>query len=216
MTYIEAVNQLLVRLRERKVSTVTETEYSSLLGELLNDALQEIENAYDWSAFRTTLSGITSEGIFNYELNDSGQRFTFLNAYVDTTDTPLKYISQHKMTELHRMRPVQYGPPQYFTWNGVSNVDLDTQVDLYPIPDGTYTLRFNIVQRQPRMTLDNDQLGLPDLPVLQLAYAKAIEERGEDAGVSSSSAYATARNSLSDAIQLDAWKHPEEMIYAVT
>jgi hypothetical protein len=46
-----------------------------------------------------------------------------------------------------------------------------------------------------------------------LAYAKAIEERGEDGGVAASSAYATAERAISDAISLDAIKHPEELIW---
>ena len=38
----------------------------------------------------------------------------------------------------------------------------------------------------------------------------AIEERGEDGGVNSSSAYARADQVLKDAVALDAAKHPEE------
>jgi len=56
-------------------------------------------------------------------------------------------------------------------------------------------------------------LFVPTHPVAQLTYAKAVEERGEDGGVSSSSAYATAQRSLSDSIAMDAQKHEEELIW---
>ena len=46
------------------------------------------------------------------------------------------------------------------------------------------------------------------------AYAQAIEERGEDGGQSAQSAYNTAARALSDAIAIDAARHPEEMIFA--
>jgi hypothetical protein len=46
-----------------------------------------------------------------------------------------------------------------------------------------------------------------------LAYAKAVEERGEDGGIGMSSAYATAQRTLNDAISFDAAKHPEETIW---
>jgi hypothetical protein len=43
----------------------------------------------------------------------------------------------------------------------------------------------------------------------------ALEERGEDGGMSAVSAKALAQNFLSDAIALDANKHPEELIWEV-
>ena len=46
-----------------------------------------------------------------------------------------------------------------------------------------------------------------------LAYALAVEERGEDGGMNPVSAYARAKNALDDAIALDAIKHPEETIW---
>ena len=51
------------------------------------------------------------------------------------------------------------------------------------------------------------------LTLEMLAYAKAIEERGEDGGVSGLSAYRTAERVVSDAIALDAAKHPEEVVF---
>ena len=46
MTYLTLVNNVLKRLRERTVSTVEETSYSTLIAMLVNDAKQEVEQAW--------------------------------------------------------------------------------------------------------------------------------------------------------------------------
>ena len=80
MTYLDIVNNILKRLRERTVSTVNESSYSSLIAVIVNDAKESVENAWNWSALRTTLSATTTSGIFNYELNGSLNSLTVLDA----------------------------------------------------------------------------------------------------------------------------------------
>ena len=99
-------------------------------------------------------------------------------------------------------------------FNGLSNSG-DTQIDVYPKPDGVYELFFNVIKRSPDVANDDDIIKVPFLPVQTLAYAMALEERGEDGGMSAVSAKALAQNFLSDAIALDANKHPEELIWEV-
>jgi hypothetical protein len=88
-------------------------------------------------------------------------------------------------------------------------------VDIYPIPNAVYSLRFNVVDPQAELSNESDVLLIPSKPVQMLAYAKAIEERGEDGGAASSSAYATAQRVLNDAIAFDSAKHPDEVIWNV-
>lgn len=206
------VNNVLKRLRERTVSSVNESSYSALIGTLINDAMIEVENAWDWSALRTTLSATTQADVFSYELNGSKNRIKILDVVNDTENFFMQYADAHWMNNQFLNTSADTGIPRYYSFNGVSN-DGDTQVDLYPIPNGVYTLRFNCILRNPELVADADLATIPTQPVLMLAYAKAIEERGEDGGVNSSSAYATASRSLSDAISLDAAKHPEELIW---
>lgn len=212
MTYLELVNNILLRLRERSVATVNETAYSRLIGQLVNDSMQEIERSWDWSALRTTLSATTTSGIFSYELNGTGNDFEILNVINDTTNHFMTYRSAKDFDNWYLNQTPPSGSPQYYSWNGTSN-DGDTQVDVYPKPDGVYNLRFNMIKRSPLMTSDSDDLFIPAQPVQMLAYAKAVEERGEDGGASAQSAYATAERVISDAIALDSARHPEEMIF---
>jgi len=213
MTYLDIVNNILRRLRERTVSTVNETNYSTLIGLLVNDAKEEVENAWQWSALRTTLSATTVADTFNYELNGSRNRLTVLDVVNDTSNFFMEYKTAHEMNNLFLNNTPEKGEPRYYSFNGVSVADGDTLVDLYPIPDGAYDLRFNVVLRSADLANDSDNLLIPAQPVLQLAYAKAVEERGEDGGASGLSAYNTAQRVVSDAIALDAAKHPEETIW---
>ena len=49
MTYLQIVNNILKRLRERTVASVEESTYSKLIGVLVNDALIDVESAWHWS-----------------------------------------------------------------------------------------------------------------------------------------------------------------------
>jgi len=212
MNYLEVVNSILKRLRERTVSTVNESSYSALIAVLVNDAKESVENAWSWSGLRTTLSATTSTGVFNYELNGSLNRMTVLDVINDTDDFFMLHKDSHTFNSLFLNTAPQEGAPYYYNFNGISQ-DGDTQVDIYPIPDGAYDLRFNVVLRTDDLSEDSDTFQVPTKPIELLAYALAVEERGEDGGASPVSAFVRANNALQDSIALDAAKHPEETIW---
>lgn len=213
MTYLELVNKVLLRLREDTVATVNQTAYSSLIGEFVNDAFRQVEDAWDWSALRTTLTVTTSADIFNYILTNSGNRGKILDVINDTSNFFIKYKDQHWFNNTFLNTDPATGSPQYFTFNGV-DANGDTQVDLYPIPNGTYTLRFNMILRSPELTSDTDEIVVPTLPIIHLAVALATRERGESGGNMTPELFLSADRMLSDAIALDASKHPEELVFA--
>ena len=214
MTYLNLVNNVLKRLRERTVNSVSESAYSELIGVLVNDAKSEVENAWNWSALRNTLTLTTSSGIFNYELNGTGNNFSVMDVVSEDGNFFMEYRTQHDFNQFYLNQTPTSGIPRYYNFNGVSS-DGDTLVDVYPKPDAVYTIYFNIIQRTEDLTNNSDSLTVPSQPVLLLAYAKAVEERGEDAGMSSTSAYATAARVLNDAIAQDAQRHTEELEWVV-
>ena len=214
MTYLELVNNVLKRLRERTVSTIDETTYSTLISVLINDAKNEVENAWNWSALRQTLTVTTTSGVFNYELNGTGNNFSVMDVVNESGDFFMEYRTQHDFNQFYLNQTPTSGNPRYYNFNGVS-ADGDTLVDLYPKPDTIYTIYFNIIQRTNDLSAGTDKLTVPSLPVVLLAYAKAVEERGEDGGVSSTSAYATAQRVLNDAIAQDSQRHIEELEWVV-
>ena len=212
MTYLEIVNSVLRRLRENTVSGVDQNTYSRLIGEFVNDAKRYCEDAWDWSALRTTLTATTTSDVFNYALTNSGQRIKVFRVIDDTSNRFVEYQTAAWMSNAFLNGTAANGAPYYYSFNGTDN-NGDTLVDFYPIPDDAYTIRFEVVQRTERFTDDNDTVKIPNDPIIQWAYGYALRERGETGGQSAVEQFLLAKESLSDAIALDAQKHPEETIW---
>jgi len=209
MNYIQLVNEVLVRLRESEVSSVTDNAYSKMIGKFVNDAKRNVEDAYNWNSLYDTLTAVTGADIFNYVLVGSGQRFRVIDVLNDTSDIEVYGASTTWMNQKFLLNSTQKGSPQYYNFNGTDS-NGDTQVDLFPIPDGVYNIRFNIVLPQPMLSNNADVLKVPYEPVIFLAYAKALAERGEDGGLASSEAYGLYKQSLADAIALESGRYGEE------
>ena len=208
MTYLQLVNKVLVRLRENEVTTVGENSYSKLIGEYVNDAKRSVENAWDWTGLRNTLTVDTQANVFNYVLTDTDNTIKILDVTNDSNNFFLQYrASQWFDNAFLDFASVPKGTSQYYSINGINGVDL------YPIPDKAYTLRFNVVLRTTDFTNDTDPLNIPFTPVVRLATALAARERGETGGTSAAELFALADASMADAIAMDAALHPEETIW---
>ena len=85
MTYLQLVNSVLRRLREDEVTSVSQNSYSKLIGEFVNDAKRTVEDSYDWTALRTTLTVTTDDTTFNYVLTGSQNRMKLLDVINDTS-----------------------------------------------------------------------------------------------------------------------------------
>lgn len=209
-TYLDTVNNVLRRLRESTVTSVNETAYSAMIGVMVNDAKREVEDAHDWNVLSDTLTANTSAGIFNYVLAGAGTRFRVIDVLNDTSDIEIKYAPTKWMNKQFLLANNQPGSPVYYNFNGVDD-NGDTQVDIWPIPDNVYALRFNLIVPQPELTTDTTIVKVPSHLVAMLAYAKAIAERGEDGGNLSSEAYALYKNALANEIAIERNRYEEEM-----
>ena len=212
MTYLDLVNNVLRRLRETEVSSVQSNSYSKLIGDLINDAKDLVETSWDWSALRTTLTITTTADVFNYSLTGSQNNIKELNVLNDTSNLIMQYQTNNWFDSQFLLGNPVSGAPMYYTYNGVDS-DGDTLIDVYPKPDGVYSLRFNCALRNPDLSADIDTLKIPAMPVMHLAVAFASRERGETGGTSSAEYFAMANKYLSDAIAMDAARHPEETIF---
>ena len=211
-TYLDMVNNVLTRLREPTVSSVQDNSYSKLIGVYINDAKREVEDAYDWNSLTTTLTANTTDSLFNYVLTGSGTRFRVIDVLNDTNDTQMNYAATVWMDKQFLLVQSGKGAPAYYNFNGV-DVNGDTQVDVYPIPDGAYTLRFNLIVPQVDLSSDTDRILVPPHLVNMLAYAKAIAERGEDSGILSSEAYQLYRLALADSVAIERNRYLEEVVW---
>lgn len=212
MTYLDLVNNVLRRIRETEVSSVQSTSYSKLIGDLINDAKDLVETSWDWSALRTTLTITTTADVFNYSLTGSQNNIKELNVLNDTSNLPMIYQTNNWFDSQFLLGNPVSGSPVYYTYNGV-DTDGDTLIDVYPKPDGVYSLRFNCVLRNGDLSADTDTIKIPAMPVVHLAVAFATRERGETGGTSSTEYFSMANKYLSDAIAMDAARHPEETIF---
>jgi hypothetical protein len=214
MTYLELVNDVLVRLRESTVSTVSETTYSSLIGKFVNDAKRQIEDTYTWNCLNQTVTVTTASGTSSYSLTGSGQKFRVAEVLNTTSNIVLTNIAVSDMNrKLSFGTPAQSIPAQY-CFSG-SDSSGDTKVDIYPIPDGVYTLKFEVTIPQANLTSDSTSVKVLDYLVTQSAYARALIERGEDGGTNSSEAYALFKGMLSDAIAMESTRYPEDNFVAI-
>ncbi len=212
MTYLQLVNSVLRRLRENEVSTVSETSYSRLVGEFVNDAKRLVEDSYDWTALRTTLTVSTIDTAFNYTLIGSQNKMKILDVINDTSNFFMQYKTSRWMDRAFLINDVPTGTPQFYSFNGV-DANGDNGVDLYPKPDAAYQVRFNVVLRTGDFTTDSEILTVPSSPVVQLATALGARERGETGGTSAAELFGLADRTLADAIAFDAAQHPEETIW---
>ena len=212
-TYLELVNETLVRLREPEVTAVTDNAYSKLIGRFINDAKRQVEDSYTWNALSETLTVTTSTNLFNYVLTGIGQRFKVIDVISAESNWFLNYETTRKMDELFlNSGTVLVGAPDRYNFNGVDS-NGDTQVDLYPIPDGVYNIYFNVIKPQAELATSSTGIKVPSEPVIFLAYAKALNERGEDNGLNSAEAYELYRQSLADHISAEANRYPEELVW---
>ncbi len=215
MTYLQLVNNVLRRMREDTVTTVNQSTYSQMVGDFVNDAKRMVEDSWDWSGLRTTLTISTSDDIFNYVLTGSGNRVEMLTFLNDTSNWFMEYRTPAWFDNVYLNQDPVKGSPRYYVYNGVDSAG-DTQIDLYPKPDGVYTLRFNCILRTADLEDDADDVTIPSAPIIHLAIALLARERGETGGTSAPEYFGIADRMLSDAIALDGFKHPEELIWTYT
>jgi hypothetical protein len=201
MTYLELVNDVLVRLRESEVQTIGQNSYSKLIAKFINDGKRQVEDAFDWNVLRNTIQINTIPDVFKYTLTGMGIRFKMTDVINDTSDYALDLANTSYMNELF-LTDGQKGPPRYYNYNGVDGNN-DTQVDVYPAPDAVYNIKFNLIKPQAPLANNTDILLVPTEPVIFYAYARALAERGEDGGLGSSEAYQLFQQSLADHVSIE-------------
>lgn len=208
MTYLQLINDVLIRLRETQVSTNNETTYSTLVGRFVNDAKRQIEDAYAWNVLGTTCTLTTTAGVYSYSMTGVGQKFQVMDVINTTANVGMRNISFVEMNRFQNFVPSVDGIPEYYTFDGV-DTNGDTKVVLYARPDGVYSIPFSLTVPQATLAADNTLVLVPDSLVVQNAYARALVERGEDGGLNSSEAYQLYRSMLSDYIALESTRYPE-------
>ena len=214
MSYLTIVNSVLRKLREDEVTTVTANDYSVLIGDFINQVKEEVEDAADWNALRSTTQVTTVADTFRYALTGSGTRSKIMDVWNDTEDAWMYPRTSKYLNAFLNTTPLTKTSPMYYGVNGVDSSG-DIYVDLWPVPDAVETINFNLVSPEAELSDDTDTTALSERVLMLGAWAMAISERGEDGGVSYDEAQQRFMKALNDAISIDASYHPDEYILEI-
>lgn len=209
-TYLSLVNEVLVRLREPQVTTVNENSVSSLVGLFVNDAKRECADAYDWDAFNFAVTVTTvADQYEGYSVTGAGVRCKVMDVINTSRQYPLEPMD-HATLDLmaYGTANPQKTTPFNYIFDGVDS-NGDAKVNFWPIPDAAYNIRFSLNVPEENFSSDSDTTYLPKEPIVLGALARALVERGEDGGLTSSECYALAKKSLGDLIAIELSRSPE-------
>lgn len=207
MTYLELVNAVLCRLRESQVGSVASSTYATLIGKFVNEAKRQVEDAWNWDALNETLTVTTASGTSNYTVTGIGRRFKDVTVNDATNDATLRNVPAQWIRDQQQLGPAQNASPCYYAWNGTNGTD--SKIELFPTPNGTYTIYVNAYVPQADLSADTDVLTIQSEAVIAGAYARALVERGEDGGLASSEAYGLYKGILGDQIAIEASRQYE-------
>jgi hypothetical protein len=214
-TYLQLVNSVLRRLRESEVASISATEYSTLIGDFVNEAKQDVEESWTWTVLRTdidiTLDNTQAAGT-PYSMTGAGERWTFY-------DTPnfcvynenggdgywLKEMTtnQVKTLALNNTTNGNTGEVSYYYIQGQDSSG-DSYIYFDKKTDANDTVSLRLAVPQVDLSSETDVIKVPSNPVVLGAYARALEERGEDMGKLTDRAVLNYEKALQTAIARDA------------
>ena len=226
MTYVELINSVLRRLRETSISgnwsgtlpsSTNTNDYQKLIGDLVNEAKREVEDAWNWSVLRASPTITTVAGTQQYNLTGTSERSRILMAQEQSNGTLLQEMSDRYIQfTKYPTASVQNGIPDYYSVVGVDSSTGELLIEFEAVPDAAYNITFRVVNPQEDFDAPLDVIKVPHQPVILGAWARAIAERGEDGGSLSDMVFGQYTNALSDAIQIDAGRTVGELDFYVS
>ena len=207
MTYKNMINGVLRRLREDVVTNWDDTDYSTMIGDLVNDSIALVQAAHNWSALFTEIDVSATQGTQEYTLTGLGEMGQVYDVYNDTLNN---VVPQWTLAKVMRATDLgasgAQGPVVAFAFKDVTQASDDPDIVLWNVPDSSQTITFHVKQDQGPLSSNDTEIKVPTQPVLQYAWAYAREERGEGNFVSQ---FEKAKITLANYVSLDLERHPE-------
>ena len=182
--------------------------YNKLIAQLINEAKEEVENAWEWNYQRASVDITTVAGTDTYAITGAGQD-SIIEAVMDTISRfQLPGPINNAWVDFNRTvstANIQTGSATYFDLVGV-DASGQLKLRITPTPSAATTIRvFGRIHQNylSTGTDDNTFVRAPWRPVIYLAYKKAVSERGEDGGQPLSEVDSDYTKALNDAIALD-------------
>lgn len=222
MTYRQIINAVLRRLREDTISsdwsgTLVDatgvSDYQKLIGDFVNEAKRDVEDAWNWGAMRGISTSSITSGNTSVITSALSNRSRILHVVEKSTGDELKKVSDSWIEKAYLPTDsLESGQPVYYSIQNIS--ESSSKLKYYPKADATYTMSLFTVTPQDDLSSASDSLEVPSEPVILGAWARAISERGEDGGSQTGDVYAMYTKSLSDHIAIDAGNYQDETVWA--
>ncbi len=179
LTFLEIINRVLSRLRKSTVAAHNSTDYSTMVGAMINAVKAEIEDAFQWNALRDTYDLNTVAGTTSYSLTGAGDS-TILSVWNSTSYHELTRGTNREFDRnFFGSGTVPSGAPTKYLPAGL-DASYDRKIDLYPSPDAVYALKLNIYTQQDDLAA-NDTVPLVPQPLLiEETIARLLVERGDE------------------------------------
>lgn len=207
MTFLNICNKVLTKLRKSSLtsSNFSTDSYGLLIQQLVNEAKLEVENAWRWSMLRKTVT-VTTDGTNDvFTVTGATQRCQLLDAYNTSQSWLMREIPNDKMRFIKKTTDSPNGNPYWYTLTSDTQITDNTiNMQIWPYAVSGQNIDIMLYDPQADLSAYTDNLYIPEMPVILGAYAKAVEERGEDGGVSFANAYAIYEKSLAAHISIDA------------
>lgn len=218
-TALTLVNSVLARLRENQVNSSTfSNAYPQLVLKFVNEAKQEVEDAWNWTCLRQTKTVTTAGGTSLYTVTGAGQRYRFYDPrkviWNATNRTWVVPWPQGQFEEAVQTYTVNQQIPNWYRLISIDSAG-DPKLELYPTPDAVYSLKLGLVVPEVDLAANTDTFVVAPLPVELGAWARAISERGEDGGTGTAEQWQMYRTCLSDYISMDAQHVEDEIVWEV-
>jgi hypothetical protein len=215
-TFLDCVNGVLRRLRQTEAASVTDTDYVKLVSDFVNEAKREVEDAWNWSVLRTTKTISTANGTQNYEIPGTNPRSRLLSIYIPSLKRDLVQATQYQMHEWTNLQGTTTGDPQYFSVGNSTAATGVLTIDLWPVPTSVLTVKVDCVVPQADLSAGTDVVYVPSELVIQGAYLRAINERGEDGGRLSDQQADLYRKAVASYISIEAERYGDETTWEWT
>ena len=199
-TYRQVLNRVLTVLSEDLVdsgATELQSDYHKLVGEFVNQFKEEVEDAHNWRALRSTIAVTVTADTNSATITGANERSRLLRVYdeirgderalvFDVTESNNPYqLHEMDLSELLRRRELDTSNGNDPVAFAIDNTGEDVMtLQVWPTPTDERTI--NVTMIVPQDFLDVDDLDVnvkvPHLAIVRGALWYALEERGEELG----------------------------------
>lgn len=210
-TRLQITNRVLTRLREETVATTSSTLYAALVAATLDVVKTEIENAHRWLDLRDTYIVTATPGVSSYVLTGSGAHAQVLDAWNTTEQVEMTLGTFRSFNnKFFGTTSVQTGTPTMYLPAGL-DASYDKQIDIWPVPTSTVTLKFNVYAPQAALSTDSMVPLVPNDVLVEGTISRMLAERGDDNGTQVQMQEGLYQKLLGDAIAIELGADPSEV-----